>query len=80
MKINVKVKRDSVAEVVLCVAIGALIVAIVYAVSGLCMWGVGNLVIHVFDIEYTWTYMHGLCTSIVLSIIGGAFKSSGGKK
>lgn len=80
MRIDVKIKKDSVAEIALYVAIGALIVAGAYAVSGLCMWGVGNLVIHVFDIEYTWTYMHGLCTSIVLSIVGGAFKSSGSKK
>ena len=75
-----RMKNNSLAEFVVYVSIGALIVAVTYAVSGLCMWGIGNLVIHVFDVEYTWTYMHGLCTSIVLSIVGGAFQSSGSKK
>lgn len=69
-------KNKSFIEAIAVAIIVLIIVAIVYAISGLCMWGIGNFVIYVFEIDYEWTYLHGLATSIVLAVVGSAFKSS----
>ena len=39
-----------------------LIVAIVFAIGGLIYWGIGSLVCVVFDINYNWTFLHGITT------------------
>ena len=64
--------------VVTVIAVAAIVVA-VEAFSGLCMWGVGNLVVRVFKLNYEWTYLHGLTTSIVLSVVSNAFKNTNRK-
>lgn len=49
--------------------IAIILAAILYALGGLVMYFVGKFVINVFEINYNWTYMHGLATTLVLSIL-----------
>lgn len=64
------------ATIALVVFIFIVIVALAYAISGLFVWLLGKFIISVFNINYVWTYWHGLATSIVLSVIGNAFKAN----
>lgn len=73
-----KTKKGFSETVVMVIAIAAIVVAL-EALSGLFMWGVGRLVVHVFKLNYEWTYLHGLTASIVLSVVGNAFKSTNRK-
>lgn len=50
------------------------VVAICFAISGLILWGIGCLVIEVFNISYEWTFLHGLCTALILWILASWFK------
>lgn len=42
-------------------------------ISSLIFWGLGNLVILVFKINYTWTFLHGLVAELIYLIIKGIF-------
>lgn len=46
------------------------------ALSGLVFWGIGTLIVWAFKIGFVWTYWHGLCTAIVVSVLSSIF---GGK-
>lgn len=46
------------------------------ALSGLVFWGIGALIVWAFKIGFVWTYWHGLCTAIVVSVLSNIF---GGK-
>lgn len=61
---------------VLVILFAVLMVIAVNAVSGLMFWGIGSLIVWTFKIGVVWTYWHGVCTSIIVSILTGIF---GGK-
>lgn len=46
------------------------------ALSGLAFWAIGALMVWTFKIDFTWTYWHGVCTAIVVSVLSNIF---GGK-
>lgn len=56
------------------------IFTVLYGVSGVIVWGVGKFVIDVFEVNYKWGYLHGLATALILSVVGGYFKSSSSNK
>ncbi len=56
------------------IILSILIVALCFVLSGIFFWGLGLLIISVFNIAYTWTFMHGLCVSIVLFVLSSMFK------
>lgn len=45
---------------------------LVNLIGGLFFWGIGNFVIVVFGINYTWTFWHG----VVISILQGCLKAT----
>lgn len=47
----------------------ALVVILCFVLGGLFFWGLGLLIISVFDITYTWTFMHGLCAAIIVWVL-----------
>ena len=49
---------------------------LIFGISTLVFWGLGNLIIYVFSINYTWTILHGFVCALVYSVIQGIFKSS----
>lgn len=59
-------------------SIGVVLVALcylaIYAFSGLIFWGLGNFIIWVFGISYTWTYLHGVAAAIIIHILKSIFK------
>ena len=46
----------------------------VYFLGSLIFWGLGNLIIYVFGINYTWTFLHGLVTFLIYQVIQGIFQ------
>ena len=42
-------------------------------IGSLIFWGLGNLVILVFKINYTWTFLHGLIVELIYLILKGIF-------
>lgn len=48
-------------------------VAVAYMLGGLIWYLVGKFVINVFEINYNWTYMHGLATGILFSMLRDIF-------
>lgn len=68
--------KDNIALCCIAAILILLCVILVYGISGLVMWAVGSFIIHVFDINYEWTFLHGLATSFILSILRSIFKSN----
>ena len=58
---------------ILITLLAILIVAIVFAIGGLIYWGIGSLVCVVFDINYNWTFLHGITTQLVVFALSGIF-------
>ena len=48
-------------------------VLLVLGVNSLIMWGLGNLIIYVFKINYTWTFLHGFVTILIFNLLKGIF-------
>lgn len=46
---------------------------IVIGLGSLIFWGIGNLVIYVFHINYTWTFLHGLVIDLVFIALKEVF-------
>lgn len=40
-----------------------LIAAII--LNALVWWGIGNLVIYAFNLNYSWNFIHGLCVGLI---------------
>lgn len=51
-----------------------LIVCVLFLVSGLFFWGIGNLVIWAFDINATFNFIQGLVVAIVFWLLSALFK------
>lgn len=58
------------------------ILCFIFAILGFCVsiligtlicWGLGNLVILVFKINYTWTFLHGLVAELIYLLIKEIF-------
>lgn len=54
--------------------LATLLILIIFFVSSLIFWGLGVLIINVFEINYTWSFLHGICTTIIVSILSSIFK------
>lgn len=50
-----------------------LAIIIVLIVSTLIFWGLGNLIIWIFKINYTWTIWHGLVCELIFILIKEVF-------
>lgn len=56
---------------------GAIIMVIIMIIVGsLIFWGIGNLIIYVFKINYVWTIWHGFIVELIYIILKEIF---GGK-
>lgn len=44
------------------------------ALSACVFWGLGVLIVKVFKINYDWTFWHGLCVALVVTMISCMFK------
>lgn len=51
-----------------------LIYIICYAFSGLIFWGLGSFIIWVFKIPFSWTYLHGIATAIIVGVLKSIFR------
>lgn len=47
--------------------------AVLLGLSSLIFWGLGNLIIWVFKINYTWTIWHGLVCVLVFGLLKEIF-------
>ena len=56
----------------LIIYISCLLLAI--AIGSLIMWGVGNLIIYVFHIDYEWTILHGVVADLIFLLLKVIFK------
>jgi hypothetical protein len=50
-----------------------LIIAVLLSLSALMFWGLGNLIIFIFGIKYTWTFWHGLVCALVFILLKEIF-------
>lgn len=48
---------------------------LIFGISSLIFWGLGNLIIYVFKINYTWTILHGFACALIYSVVQGIFKN-----
>lgn len=48
-------------------------IIVIFLLEGLLWWGIGNLIIFLLQINFTWTYIHGFVLGIVLSILKNIF-------
>lgn len=46
------------------------------SIGSLIFWGIGNLIIFVFKINYEWTILHGLVSQIIFMILRNIFKNN----
>lgn len=52
------------------IIIGALIGYLIGTIFvSLIFWGVGNLIVYVFSINYAWTFLHGLICTLIFQMI-----------
>ena len=42
--------------------------------AGLIFWGLGSFIIWVFKIPFSWTYLHGIATAIIVGILKSIFR------
>lgn len=54
------------------------IIILVFPISSLIFWGIGNLVIKVFGISYIWTFWHGVCCAIIFALLQQIFGNKRG--
>lgn len=54
--------------------VGIALIVGLEALSGLIVWGIANLFIMVFNIDFTFTYLMGIATALVLSIVSSVLK------
>lgn len=55
--------------------IAFLILAIsVLAIEGLIFWGIGSLIIYVFNIPFSWGFLEGVVVALCFEILSSIFK------
>jgi hypothetical protein len=47
---------------------------LIVLIGGSIFWGLGNLIIFVFKINYEWTFLHGIVTDLIYLLIKGLTK------
>ena len=65
---------------ILAIIIVMVVLSLVISFEGLIVWGIGVFVCNVFNINYVWTFLHGIATTLVLTVIGSFFKSTNNNK
>ena len=50
-----------------------LVTILVIGLGSLIFWGIGNLVIFVFHIDYSWTFFHGLVIDLIFLVLKNIF-------
>ena len=50
-----------------------LVTILVIGLGSLIFWGIGNLVIFVFHIYYSWTFFHGLVIDLIFLVLKNIF-------
>jgi len=58
------------------ILLAVLIYAVVFAINAIIVWGVGVALCRVFEINYNWTFLHGLVCSIGLAVVGSYFRNT----
>ena len=48
-------------------------ILVMYAISSIIFWGLGNLIVWVFHLNYTWTIWHGLVCELIFILIKEVF-------
>lgn len=57
------------------VTLGIILAYIIcYAITGLVFWGLGSFIIWVFKIPFSWTYLHGIATAIIVGVLKSIFR------
>ena len=64
---------------ILAIIIVMVVLSLVISFEGLIVWGIGVFVCNVFNINYVWTFWHGVATTLVLAVIGSFFRSNNNK-
>ena len=64
---------------ILAIIIVMVVLSLVISFEGLIVWGISVFVCNVFNINYVWTFLHGVATTLVLAVIGGFFRSNNNK-
>ena len=72
--------NKNIGEYILIAIMVEAVILLCFMLEALVVWGVGAFVCHVFDINYVWTYLHSLATTLVLTIVGSFFKNSNNNK
>lgn len=58
----------------LLIGLGTILMSIfLLSLSALIFWGLGNLVILVFSIDFVWTFWHGLVCALVFILLKEIF-------
>ena len=65
---------------ILSIIIVMVVLSLVISFEGLIVWGIGVFVCNVFNINYVWTFWHGVATTLVLAVIGSFFRSTNNNK
>lgn len=63
----------NVIETFVVISLSILVLAVLLGLSSLIFWGLGNLIIWVFKINYTWTILHGLVCEFVFVLLKEIF-------
>lgn len=48
-------------------------ILVILLLQGVLFWGIGNLVIAIFKANYTWTFIHGMLSGMIVSLIMSFF-------
>ena len=56
------------------VLLAILIVGVLFLIGCLICWGIGSLVCVVFEINYNWTFLHGLVVQLLFVCLYGLIK------
>lgn len=51
-----------------------IIYAICYLFSALIFWGIGSFIVWAFEINFVWTFWHGLAVAIIFAVLRKLFK------
>lgn len=65
---------------ILAIIIVMVVLSLLISFEGLIVWGIGVFVCNVFNINYVWTFWHGVATTLVLTIVGSFFRNTNNNK
>lgn len=56
------------------ILIKIIVIILTLLISASIFWGLGNLIIFVFKINYEWTFLHGIVATLIYLLFKGLFK------